>query len=163
MKRETRLLHDGISRERLGNLVELFYEELASRHGWARRYQANRNGHAGLLAWANRFLPEHFAKPASKLHQWLGRHLDKMTQVRGAKLNVLGPRGSGAERAAAISRGSRGEGRGSREEGEKVKRQRPESKSKGREPEVRGQRPEVRGQGPRRYGRGPASPRSCAM
>lgn len=93
MKVNSKLLDCGLSTERIGDLLNVFYEELATRHGWARRYQAGRNGHAGLLAWANKYLPEHFAHPASEMHRWLGRHLDKMTQVRGAKLNVLGPRG----------------------------------------------------------------------
>lgn len=83
----------GLSPERLGELIDVFHDELAVRHGWARRYLAARNGDAGLLAWAKKYLPDHFAKPPSAMHQWLGRELDKMCHVRKLKLNVLGPRG----------------------------------------------------------------------
>jgi len=93
MKPQIDLADSRLSPERAGNLVDILYDELAVRHGWARRYEAGRNGSAGLLAWANKYLPEHFALPPSEMHRWLGKHLDKMTQVRGAKLNVLGPRG----------------------------------------------------------------------
>lgn len=79
--------------QRLAGLLDFFRGELALRHGWARRYQAGRNGHAGLLAWARQYLPEHFATAASKMHRWLGRHLDQMPHVRGARLNLLAPRG----------------------------------------------------------------------
>jgi len=103
MKHEMNLLDCDLSRERLGGLVERFYEELAVRHGWARRYQANRNGHAGLLAWAHKFLGDHFSLPESNMHRWLGRHLDKMTQVRGAKLNALGPRGGAKSTIATLA------------------------------------------------------------
>ena len=34
------------------------------------------------------------------MHQWMARHLDRMTTDRGSKLNVLGPRG-GAESTVA--------------------------------------------------------------
>ena len=103
MKRDLNLADCAVSPERAGHCVDIFYQELAARHGWARRYQANRNGHAGLLAWANKYLPEHFTKPCSAMHQWLGRHLDKMTQVRGAKLNVLGPRGGAKSTIATLA------------------------------------------------------------
>ena len=103
MKRDLNLADCTVSPERVGDFVDIFYQELAARHGWARRYQTNRNGHAGLLAWANKYVPEHFAKPCSAMHQWLGRHLDKMTQVRGAKLNVLGPRGGAKSTIATLA------------------------------------------------------------
>ena len=83
----------GIAAEPLGDLLDTFRDELAARHGWARRYDAGSNGHAGLLAWAVKALPDHFTETASEMHRWMSRHLDKMTHVRGSKLNVLGPRG----------------------------------------------------------------------
>lgn len=93
MKSELNFGDCGLSPERLGEMVDVFHDELAVRHGWARRYQAGRNGDAGLLAWGQKYLPEHFTRPPSEMHRWLGRHLDKMAHVRGIKLNVLGPRG----------------------------------------------------------------------
>lgn len=47
-----------------------------------------------LLAWGRRFLPAHFRKPPSKMHAWLAAELDRSSGQRGAKINVLGPRGS---------------------------------------------------------------------
>jgi predicted phage terminase large subunit-like protein len=93
MKRPPKFANCGISPARLSELIDVFHDELAVRHGWARRYQAARNGDAGLLAWARKYLPEHFSRPPSAMHQWLGRQLDKMTHICGTKLNVLGPRG----------------------------------------------------------------------
>ena len=94
MKREADLADCGIAPARLGELVDVLHDQLAVRHGWARHYQAGRNGDAGLLAWAQEHLPEHFARAPSEMHQWLGRHLDRMMHAEGAKLNVLGPRGA---------------------------------------------------------------------
>jgi predicted phage terminase large subunit-like protein len=46
-----------------------------------------------LLAWARRFLPQHFTLAPSLMHRWLEEQLDAMPKVRGMKLNVIGPRG----------------------------------------------------------------------
>jgi len=93
MKHQRDLADCGLSPARLGQLVDIFHNQLAVRHDWARRYQAGRNGDAGLLAWARDYLPDHFTRPPSTMHDWLARHLDEMLVVRNAKLNVLGPRG----------------------------------------------------------------------
>jgi predicted phage terminase large subunit-like protein len=45
------------------------------------------------LAWGRYMLPAHFRLPPSQLHLWLGEQLDRMHEVRGARVNVLGPRG----------------------------------------------------------------------
>lgn len=47
----------------------------------------------GTLAWGHVYLPEHFAKPASAMHVWLGHELDNLHTRRGSKLNLVGPRG----------------------------------------------------------------------
>lgn len=47
----------------------------------------------GLLAWGCRFLPQHFRRPPSQMHLWLGEQLDRLGSARGVKLNVIGPRG----------------------------------------------------------------------
>ncbi|MBN2475842.1 MAG: hypothetical protein JXB62_14615 [Pirellulales bacterium] len=93
MKRRLHFADCGLSRKRLSQLIDIFHDELAVRHGWARRYEAGHNGHAGLLAWARKYLPDHFIRPPSKMHVWLDRCLSRMTHARGSKLNVLGPRG----------------------------------------------------------------------
>ncbi|MEX2118892.1 MAG: hypothetical protein WD847_04715 [Pirellulales bacterium] len=48
---------------------------------------------AGLLAWGRAYLPEHFTRPASAMHQWLERELEGLHLRRGNKLNAIGPRG----------------------------------------------------------------------
>ncbi|MCC7475038.1 MAG: hypothetical protein IT425_06550 [Pirellulales bacterium] len=54
------------------------------------------------LAWGRHFLPEHFAKPASIMHEWLGHELDAMRTTCGAKINVIGPRGSAKSTIATL-------------------------------------------------------------
>jgi predicted phage terminase large subunit-like protein len=49
---------------------------------------------ADLLTWGRTFLSEHFRLPPSQMHRWLAEQLDAMPNVRGRKLNVVGPRGS---------------------------------------------------------------------
>ena len=45
------------------------------------------------LAWGRFYLREYFRRPPSKMHGWLGEQLDGIHQRRGAKINVIGPRG----------------------------------------------------------------------
>lgn len=46
-----------------------------------------------LIAWGQRYLPEHFRRPPSQMHLWLAAALDRLHRQRGTKLNVIGPRG----------------------------------------------------------------------
>jgi len=103
MKSEVDFVDCELAPARLSQFVDIFRHELAVRHGWATRYQAGRNGDAGLLAWAKRHLPKHFARSPSAMHRWLGRHLDKLPHVHGAKLNVLGPRGAAKSTMATLA------------------------------------------------------------
>lgn len=50
-------------------------------------------GELPLVAWGQRLLPAHFAKPPSTMHRWLGAELDRMATRRGVKVNLVGPRG----------------------------------------------------------------------
>ena len=52
---------------------------------------ANRS--IGTLVWGRKFLPAHFAKPASAMHRWLAHELDRFADCRGQKVNLIGPRG----------------------------------------------------------------------
>ncbi len=45
------------------------------------------------LEWGRRYLPGHFRKSPSRMHEWLGDQLNTLHLRRGTKLNVLGPRG----------------------------------------------------------------------
>ena len=90
---EVALLECGLSSDRMSHTLRIFRDELASKHGRARRLQAARNGGAGLLDWGRKYLPHHFTQPPSIMHRWLTRQLDSMWHARRTKLNVLGPRG----------------------------------------------------------------------
>lgn len=54
------------------------------------------------LAWGRTYLPAHFAKPASRMHEWLGAELDAMRANRGARVNLIGPRGSAKSTVATL-------------------------------------------------------------
>ena len=90
---DARFASCGLSATQLVDLVGTFHEELARRHGWARRLQSTSNGQSSLLDWSARYLSEHFTLPPSNMHRWLARRLEGMNRLRGTKLNVLGPRG----------------------------------------------------------------------
>ena len=47
----------------------------------------------GLLEWGRAFLSAHFRGAPSQMHVWLADQLDGLTDARGFKLNVIGPRG----------------------------------------------------------------------
>src|SRR3954471_14874160 len=54
------------------------------------------------LAWGRALLPAHFAKTASRMHEWLGVELDSLLVNRGSKVNVIGPRGSAKSTIATL-------------------------------------------------------------
>ena len=56
-----------------------------------------------LLPWGKTYLPDHFQKPPSPMHQWMAEHLDDMVTDRGRKLNVLGPRGGAKSTVATLA------------------------------------------------------------
>lgn len=61
-------------------------------HTKIRRRERGRGGH-DLLAWAKKYLPQHFQRPPSIMHRWMAGQIDTAEKSRGTKLNVLGPRG----------------------------------------------------------------------
>ena len=83
--------------------------QLARQHGRARRWRARNDG-LDLLAWGQKYLPDHF-RPAAVEHAPLaGRAARRGPHARGTKLNVLGPRGGakstiGTLCLAAVRRG----------------------------------------------------------
>src|SRR3989304_1819397 len=82
-----------IAPDKLANLLRQFHDELALRHGRARRSRRRNCGTMDLLSWGAEYLPAHFSQPSSRMHHWLARKLDAMRGTRGTKLNLLGPRG----------------------------------------------------------------------
>jgi predicted phage terminase large subunit-like protein len=82
-----------VPRERACTLASLLRDDLARKHGRARRAQYGSRGSFDLLAWGRKYLPEHFSRPPSNMHRWLAEQLGEMRSVRGTKVNMLGPRG----------------------------------------------------------------------
>jgi predicted phage terminase large subunit-like protein len=102
-KTEISLVECGLSPEKACQAARTVREQMALRHGRARRLQAARNGGPGLLDWAGKYLPDHFTRPASTMHRWLARQLDLMWHRRGTRLNLLGPRGGAKSTIATLA------------------------------------------------------------
>jgi predicted phage terminase large subunit-like protein len=77
----------------MGNVSAIWRDSFARCHGQARRAARNADNSLDLLAWGQRYLPEHFSRPPSNMHRWLAEQLDAAHSARGTKINVLGPRG----------------------------------------------------------------------
>jgi hypothetical protein len=45
------------------------------------------------LQWGRLYLPDHFRRKPSLMHEWLGERLDRLHEQRGSRINVIGPRG----------------------------------------------------------------------
>ncbi|MEO0529629.1 MAG: hypothetical protein AAF266_03525 [Planctomycetota bacterium] len=56
-----------------------------------------------LLSWCKRYLPTHFRRRPSALHEWMGARLDAMRDGRGMKVNVIGPRGAAKSTIATLA------------------------------------------------------------
>jgi len=97
------LLQGNPQREDAANLAEGLYDTLARDHGRDRRLHAPRGESNRFLAWAHTYLPAHFTRPPSLMHNWLGFELNRLQEHRGSKLNVLGPRGSAKSTIATLA------------------------------------------------------------
>lgn len=103
MSRSIPLPDSPLGPARLALLLTTFHDELARRHGVARRRESGHRGELDLLAWGQKYLGEHFTRPPSRMHRWLSRQLDRMACARGTKLNVLGPRGGAKSTVASLA------------------------------------------------------------
>jgi predicted phage terminase large subunit-like protein len=77
---------------KLAQLMGLLTGSIGKKYS-QRPVHVERPGKASTLAWGQRYLPAHFAKPASAMHVWLGEQLDAFQRQRGMKVNLIGPRG----------------------------------------------------------------------
>ncbi|MGQ9606568.1 MAG: phage terminase large subunit [Thermogutta sp.] len=82
--------------------AQTLHDEIARRHGQARRRLAAAAERSDLLAWCRRYLPEHFRLPPSRMHEAVASELAAMSRHRGGKLNVLAPRGSAKSTLASL-------------------------------------------------------------
>ena len=71
--------------------------------GWRPCRPEPRTLTTNLLDWGRTYLPDHFQKPPSPMHQWMAQHLDEMVTDRGRKQNVLGPRGGAKSTVATLA------------------------------------------------------------
>ena len=103
MTPETLLRHCGLSRRRLGRFAAQLRDEVALRHGQARRAARARHGATDLVEWGRACLPDHFAQPPNAMHRWLALQLARAARRRGARINVLAPRGSAKSTVATLA------------------------------------------------------------
>lgn len=79
----------GKRRDAVRRMARLLYERL-----WKRFARSREIRRLDTLAWGRKYLPLHFRRPPSLMHRWLGEQLDQLHERRGAKINVIGPRGA---------------------------------------------------------------------
>jgi predicted phage terminase large subunit-like protein len=77
-------------------------QELGSNDAERTEAAEERQSPLTTLEWGKEFLPEYFACSSSAMHRWLGGQLDGMSEVRGAKINLIGPRGSAKSTVATF-------------------------------------------------------------
>jgi predicted phage terminase large subunit-like protein len=54
------------------------------------------------LQWGRLYLPDHFRRRPSQMHEWLGERLDDLHLRRGTRINVIGPRGGAKSTIGAM-------------------------------------------------------------
>jgi len=60
-------------------------------------------GSDNLLDWATEYLPKHYSLPPSELHRWLAKELHNSRTRRGARINIIGPRGAAKSTIATLA------------------------------------------------------------
>ena len=76
----------------LSVLIRLLRRDMTSLQRTEQR-KLGKDGPLETLAWGREFLAAHFAKPASRMHEWLSQELAALQSERGHKINLIGPRG----------------------------------------------------------------------
>jgi predicted phage terminase large subunit-like protein len=93
--------YDELFCDPVSQLADLLVEQICRYSPEARTYRRGATG-LDLLGWGRRFLPAYFRQAPSKMHFWLSGELERATVERGAKINVLGPRGSAKSTIGAL-------------------------------------------------------------
>jgi predicted phage terminase large subunit-like protein len=83
----------GISEKLLRWIFGFCHDKGARYHGLMRHRERRGEGDSDLLAWGQKYLPDHFRQPPSNMHRWMAKQFDAARAQRGTKINVLGPRG----------------------------------------------------------------------
>lgn len=100
---DPKILHvDGVAPRRFSENVAELFRSVRKRLGelFVRR---RRVPELSTLDWGRAYLSNHFAKPPSALHQWLGEQLDRARTERGLKINLVGPRGAAKSTIGTLS------------------------------------------------------------
>jgi predicted phage terminase large subunit-like protein len=95
-------IHGVITPDALKRLTTLIGGELAASWAPSGRRNSLQESAQETLAWGRLYLPAHFAKPPSAMHEWLGGRLDSLRSRRGTKVNLIGPRGSAKSTIATL-------------------------------------------------------------
>ncbi len=82
-----------VGRKKMGLISGICYDRGAHYHGLARHLERRGDGDSDLLAWGQKYLPDHFQLPPSNMHRWMAAQFDAALTERGTKINILGPRG----------------------------------------------------------------------
>jgi len=92
-----------VGEKMMGWITGFCRDKGAHYHGLARRLANRGMGGHDLLAWGQKYLPDHFCRPPSIMHRWLAEQLDTAQSSRGTKLNVLAPRGGAKSTIATLA------------------------------------------------------------
>jgi predicted phage terminase large subunit-like protein len=79
-------------------IMKLLHNKEVTRIRWQMMAEVPRP----ILAWGRAFLPAHFVHEPSLMHAWLGDELDALQNIRGSKINLIGPRGSAKSTIASL-------------------------------------------------------------
>ncbi len=85
------------------DLAKNILGELKTKHGDSRRKSNGLDSNESLIDWGRQYLPDHFCRLPSQMHRWLSAKLDLMRTERGAKINLLGPRGAAKSTLATLA------------------------------------------------------------
>lgn len=88
------LVHTDLPRAIANHSLATLTAHLRQQHEAALRREQPAARPRLLLEWGRTFLPSHFTLPPSGMHRWLAQALDDLHACRGAKINVVGPRGA---------------------------------------------------------------------
>ncbi len=78
------------------------FDEMADRYQAADGAQRAAE-YSRLLDWGRHYLPAHFQRPSSAMHQWLESALAACSQSRGGRVNLIGPRGHAKSTLATLA------------------------------------------------------------
>jgi predicted phage terminase large subunit-like protein len=95
--------HEQLSPGWLSQLLRRLLRRMVA--GFERKPRDHADGQPalGTLAWGQKYLAAHFAKPPSAMHRWLGTQLDACRAERGRKINLIGPRGGAKSTIGTLS------------------------------------------------------------